>query len=111
MELRSAEQIEKAKEEGREEEVGLDGHPVGKLYVGRAQSKAERQAELQGKFPAASKPSAGVNLYVKNLAESTDNSALRALFEPHGKVTSAAAMKDDRGKCKGFGFVCFDSPD
>merc|ERR550532_1681310 len=40
-----------------------------------------------------------------------DESALRALFECFGNITSAAAMKDDRGRCKGFGFVCFASPD
>merc|ERR1719324_203905 len=54
---------------------------------------------------------AGVNLYVKNLDESTDNDSLRALFEPFGTITSVVAMRDEKEKCKGFGFVCFASPD
>eukprot|EP00413_Alexandrium_margalefii_P039370 CAMPEP_0204580322 /NCGR_PEP_ID=MMETSP0661-20131031/43998_1 /ASSEMBLY_ACC=CAM_ASM_000606 /TAXON_ID=109239 /ORGANISM="Alexandrium margalefi, Strain AMGDE01CS-322" /LENGTH=417 /DNA_ID=CAMNT_0051589405 /DNA_START=60 /DNA_END=1310 /DNA_ORIENTATION=- len=112
-EMRTEEEIEKAKEEGKEEEVGPDGHPVGKLYVQRAQSKAERQAELRGKFNTGPKDSKhqGVNLYVKNLDEDTEEAGLRELFEPFGTITSVAAPQDDKGKCKGFGFVCFQSPD
>merc|ERR1712137_358049 len=87
------------------------------LYVQRAQSKLERQTELRERFASSGSGGGGggrtqgVNLYVKNLEESTDDSALRALFECFGNITSAAAMKDDRGRCKGFGFVCFASPD
>eukprot|EP00413_Alexandrium_margalefii_P023800 CAMPEP_0204578180 /NCGR_PEP_ID=MMETSP0661-20131031/42773_1 /ASSEMBLY_ACC=CAM_ASM_000606 /TAXON_ID=109239 /ORGANISM="Alexandrium margalefi, Strain AMGDE01CS-322" /LENGTH=548 /DNA_ID=CAMNT_0051587085 /DNA_START=126 /DNA_END=1768 /DNA_ORIENTATION=+ len=111
-EMRSQEEIDKAKEEGKEEEVGIDGHPVGKLYVQRAQTKAERQAELRDKFSGSKEPKqTGVNLYVKNLDENTDEAGLRALFEPFGNITSVAAPQDDKGKCKGFGFVCFASPD
>eukprot|EP00421_Protoceratium_reticulatum_P057403 CAMPEP_0168506768 /NCGR_PEP_ID=MMETSP0228-20121227/77543_1 /TAXON_ID=133427 /ORGANISM="Protoceratium reticulatum, Strain CCCM 535 (=CCMP 1889)" /LENGTH=515 /DNA_ID=CAMNT_0008523869 /DNA_START=125 /DNA_END=1668 /DNA_ORIENTATION=+ len=111
-ELRTPEEIEKAKEEGKEEEVGVDGHPIGKLYAQRAQSKTERQAELREKFSSSKEPrQQGVNLYVKNLDENTDEAALRELFEPFGAITSVAAPLDDRSKCKGFGFVCFASPD
>jgi len=110
--MRTPEEVEKAKEEGKEDEVGVDGHPVGKLYVQRAQSKAERQAELREKFSSSKEPKqAGVNLYVKNLDENTDEAGLRALFESFGQITSVAAPSDDKGKCKGFGFVCFASPD
>eukprot|EP00418_Pyrodinium_bahamense_P098844 CAMPEP_0179035634 /NCGR_PEP_ID=MMETSP0796-20121207/13210_1 /TAXON_ID=73915 /ORGANISM="Pyrodinium bahamense, Strain pbaha01" /LENGTH=648 /DNA_ID=CAMNT_0020731909 /DNA_START=83 /DNA_END=2029 /DNA_ORIENTATION=+ len=111
-EMRSPEEVEKAKEEGKEDEVGIDGHPVGKLYVQRAQSKSERQAELRDKFSSSKEPKQqGVNLYVKNLDENTDQDGLRALFESFGAITSVAAPTDDKGKCKGFGFVCFASPD
>jgi len=111
-EMRTPEEVEKAKEEGKEDEVGIDGHPVGKLYVQRAQSKAERQAELREKFSGSKEPKqAGVNLYVKNLDENTDEAGLRALFESFGQITSVATPTDDKGKCKGFGFVCFASPD
>merc|ERR1719476_52698 len=113
--MRAPEEIEKAEEDGKEDEVGQDGHPAGKLYVQRAQSKAERQAELRDKFAGSStkEPSKrqGVNLYVKNLEESANEETLRALFEPFGAITSVAAASDDQGKCKGFGFVCFASPD
>eukprot|EP00416_Gambierdiscus_australes_P019705 CAMPEP_0171071866 /NCGR_PEP_ID=MMETSP0766_2-20121228/10542_1 /TAXON_ID=439317 /ORGANISM="Gambierdiscus australes, Strain CAWD 149" /LENGTH=663 /DNA_ID=CAMNT_0011528419 /DNA_START=126 /DNA_END=2117 /DNA_ORIENTATION=+ len=111
-ELRTPEEIEKAKEEGKEEELGPDGHPIGKLYVQRMQPKAERLAELRDKFSTSKEPKQqGVNLYVKNLDENTDEAALRALFESFGAITSVATPTDDKGKCKGFGFVCFASPD
>ena len=41
----------------------------------------------------------GVNLYVKNLDESTDEAALKELFEAFGTVTSVAAMLDDKVLC------------
>ncbi len=45
-------------------------------------------------------------IYVGNLAFSTDSSALRALFTPHGEVTSAEVVQDrDTGRSRGFGFV------
>jgi len=87
----------------------------GKLYVQRAQTKAERAREFKRlsapKATAAAGAAAGVNLYVKNLDEATDNDSLKALFEPFGEITSAIAMKDDKDKCKGFGFVSFKSSD
>ena len=46
------------------------------------------------------------NIYVGNLAFSTDSSALRTLFAPHGEVTSAQVVEDrDTGRSRGFGFV------
>eukprot|EP00927_Polykrikos_kofoidii_P082211 TRINITY_DN810_c0_g1_i1.p1 TRINITY_DN810_c0_g1~~TRINITY_DN810_c0_g1_i1.p1 ORF type:complete len:645 (-),score=158.26 TRINITY_DN810_c0_g1_i1:140-2014(-) len=91
---------------GKEDELDADGHPYGRLYVQRAQTKEERQAALRDKFGEA-----GVNLFVKNLSENTDDDSLRELFQPFGRVTSATCPRDDRGKCKGFGFVCFESAD
>ena len=52
------------------------------------------------------------NLYVGNLAFSTDTAALRALFAPHGEVTSAQVVQDrDTGRSRGFGFVEMTSAD
>jgi len=108
--LRSEE--EKTEAEGKEEVLGPDGHPEHLLYAQRAQTKAERQAQFREKTTGQESGKAqGVNLYVKNLDETTDDASLRELFEPFGTVTSVAAMKDDRSRCKGFGFVCFASPD
>ena len=50
-------------------------------------------------------------MYIKNLDETTDDDGLKELFEEFGTITSVAAMKEENGKCKGFGFVCFSSPD
>lgn len=86
-----------------------------KLFVTRAQKKAEREEELrksheQAKIEKMSKYQ-GVNLYIKNLEDDIDDERLRAEFEPFGTITSAKVMRDDKGTSKGFGFVCFSSPD
>lgn len=112
--MRTEEQKAKDEEDGKEpDEVDATGHPVHLLYVQRAQTKAERQAELREKYgtPSGDGKQQGVNLFVKNLDDSTDEAALKELFEPFGSVTSAATPKDEKGRSKGFGFVCFASPD
>merc|ERR1712218_206693 len=84
------------------------------IYCGRAQKKAERQAELKKKFDALKQERMqryqGVNLYVKNLDDTVDDDRLRKEFTPFGTITSAKVMNED-GRSKGFGFVCFSSPE
>jgi polyadenylate-binding protein len=84
------------------------------LYVGRAQKKNERQVELKRRFEELkmerSNRYQGVNLYVKNLDDSIDDERLRKEFAPFGTITSAKVMMED-GRSKGFGFVCFSSPE
>lgn len=105
-----------------------------KIYVGRAQKKAERQAELKNKFETLkherNQRYQGVNLYVKNLDDSISDDILREHFAAYGNITSAKVMTDadlelmrgikapvmdvpEDGKegtrSKGFGFVCFTS--
>ncbi|HOE97160.1 MAG TPA: RNA-binding protein [Candidatus Sumerlaeota bacterium] len=47
-----------------------------------------------------------MNIYVGNLSYQTTESGLRAAFEEHGEVSSAAIIKDaETGRSKGFGFV------
>ena len=46
------------------------------------------------------------NIYVGNLAFSTDSDALRDLFAAYGEVTKAQVVTDrDTGRSRGFGFV------
>jgi RNA recognition motif-containing protein len=46
------------------------------------------------------------NIYVGNLAFSTDSAALRKLFAGFGEVSSAQVIEDrDTGRSRGFGFV------
>ncbi|KAI0807560.1 hypothetical protein C8Q74DRAFT_1228058 [Fomes fomentarius] len=90
-------------------------HHGRKLFVARAQKKAEREEELrksyeQAKLEKLSKYQ-GVNLYIKNLEDEVDDDRLRQEFEPFGTITSAKVMRDEKGTSKGFGFVCFSSPD
>merc|ERR1711971_231002 len=84
------------------------------LYVGRAQKKAERQMELKKKFEQLKLERLnryqGVNLYVKNLDDTIDDERLRKEFAPYGTITSAKVMNEE-GRSKGFGFVCFSSPE
>ena len=48
----------------------------------------------------------GRKLHVGNLSYEVDNSALSAMFAPHGTVDSANVIEDrDTGRSKGFGFV------
>jgi polyadenylate-binding protein len=86
-----------------------------KLFVGRAQKKSERKDELQRKFEAIKQERLskyqGVNLFVKNLDDNVNDDGLRNEFAAYGTITSAKVQTDDKGNSKGFGFVCFSSPD
>jgi polyadenylate-binding protein len=54
----------------------------------------------------------GVNLYVKNLDEDVNEDALRDAFAVQGTITSVRIMRDAAtGNSKGFGFVCYSSPE
>ncbi|XP_029993985.1 polyadenylate-binding protein 1-like [Sphaeramia orbicularis] len=84
------------------------------IYVGRAQKRLERQGELKRKFDQIKQDRIqryqGVNLYVKNLDDTIDDERLRKEFAPYGTITSAKVMTDG-AQSKGFGFVCFSSPE
>jgi len=104
--FKTAEEAEKAVEAMNGKEI--NGR---QLYVGRAQKKAERQAELRKKYDEAKAQRmnkyAGVNLYVKNLDDTIDDEKLQREFQAFGNITSAKVMTDINGRSKGFGFVCF----
>ena len=63
------------------------------VYVGRAQKKNERQAELKDKFERLKMERInryqGINLYVKNLDDNVDDERLRKQFQQFGTITSA----------------------
>ncbi|OWB79612.1 hypothetical protein B5S32_g3841 [[Candida] boidinii] len=86
-----------------------------KLYVGRAQKKKERLEELKQQYESARQEKLskfqGVNLFVKNLDDSVNDEQLREEFSPFGTITSAKVMYDEAGKSKGFGFVCYTTPE
>ena len=90
--------------------------PNGKrLYCNRAQKKSERLSYLRRKFDAMKMERISryqdVNLYVKNLDDEIDDECLRTEFSKFGSITSAKVMTHDNGESKGFGFVCFTSPE
>jgi len=86
-----------------------------KIYAGKAQKKAKREAELKQKFEQLRLERVakfqGMNLYIKNLDDDIDDERLKAEFAPFGTITSCKIMRDDKGHSKGFGFVCFSGPE
>ena len=99
----------------------MNGHKVfggdKELYVGRAEKESERKDKLKKKYDQIRmerlKNNQLVNLYIKNLDDSIDDEKLRQTFQSYGTITSAKVMRDkDRPEVsKGFGFVCFSSPE
>ncbi len=89
--------------------------PGRRLFVGRAQRKEEREKELRERFEQLKaerqKKYAGVNLYVKNLADGIDKDRLIQEFSKFGQITSARVMQDESQKSHGFGFVCYATAD
>ncbi|KAK7315387.1 hypothetical protein VNO77_33933 [Canavalia gladiata] len=81
------------------------------LYVGRAQRKVEREAELKAKFEqerlSRYEKLQGANLYLKNLDDSINDEKLKELFSEFGTTTSCKVMLDAHGNSKGSGFVAF----
>ncbi len=76
-----------------------------KLFVARAQNRAERLIELRQKY--LQRQSRGNNLYVRNFDPTFTDENLRELFKGFGEIKSCRAMNDDKGHPRGFGFVSF----
>ncbi|KAJ6708393.1 POLYADENYLATE-BINDING PROTEIN 7 [Salix viminalis] len=85
------------------------------IYVARAQTKAERQGILSAQFEQRRKERLqkfkGLNVYVKHIDENVDDSQLNDYFSQCGVISSAKIMRDQKGASKGFGFVCFSTPE
>jgi len=103
---------------GKKFAFSVDGEELEReLFVGRAQKKSEREREMRAKFDAQKMDRIskfqGVNLYVKNLDDTVTDDMLRDEFSIMGTITSARVMKDmgKDGRSRGFGFVCFSSPE
>lgn len=66
------------------------------IYVGRAQKKAEREAELRAKIKlkrlSKYEKLKGANLYVKNLDDSINDERLKELFSEFGTVSSCKVV-------------------
>lgn len=97
------------------EAAAAEGAEPRTLFVSRAQKKSERERELRKKYAEIQNSKiqsyAGVNLYIKNLDDQIADKDLHAAFESYGTITSARVMRHPDGSSKGFGFVCFSTPD
>ncbi|KAL8541431.1 hypothetical protein ACS0TY_002627 [Phlomoides rotata] len=81
-------------------------------YVGRAQTKFERQQEIRHQLECVKEAfDEGSNLYVKNLDDSIGDKKLKELFSPFGSVTSCRVIQDEKGLSTGRGMVAFSSPE
>ncbi|KAF9597546.1 hypothetical protein IFM89_019537, partial [Coptis chinensis] len=95
----------------------MDGKQLGSkvLYVARAQKRAERELILRRQFEERRKEQIqkykGSNVYVKNIDDDADEDELRDLFSQCGTITSIKLMHDEKGISRGFGFVCFSTPE
>ncbi|KAK4348701.1 hypothetical protein RND71_031456 [Anisodus tanguticus] len=85
------------------------------LFVGKAQKKSEREADLRAKFEqeraSRFEKLKGANLYLKNLDDSVNDENLKELFAEYGTITSCKVMHDAKGASKGSGFVAFSTPE
>eukprot|EP01105_Mastigella_eilhardi_P016214 TRINITY_DN3700_c0_g1_i2.p1 TRINITY_DN3700_c0_g1~~TRINITY_DN3700_c0_g1_i2.p1 ORF type:complete len:564 (+),score=168.84 TRINITY_DN3700_c0_g1_i2:633-2324(+) len=113
--------VEAVKQMNDSTELAAEGK---KLFVGRAMMRLERNAYLHRLFEgqygqpgSAATRRGGNNLYVKNLDDAVTPDELRKFFAPSGtngadSITSAVVMMEEKtGTSKGFGFVCFTSPE
>ncbi|KNC79589.1 polyadenylate-binding protein 1 [Sphaeroforma arctica JP610] len=75
------------------------------VYVGIFKPKKERDGEKGDKQQTFN------NVFVKNLADDAGDDELKAEFEKYGPITSCVIARDDEGKSKGFGFICFEEPE
>ena len=48
---------------------------------------------------------------MKNIDDDVTEEELRVHFSQCGSITSAKLMQDDKGISRGFGFVCFSTPE
>jgi len=53
----------------------------------------------------------GTNLYVKNLEDEIDEERFKKEFSAFGNIYSAKIMTDEKGNSRGFGFVCYNTPE
>lgn len=86
-----------------------------KVWCGRAQKKAERESELRKKHEQMKMDRLtkyqGINLYIKNLEDDVTEERLQKEFAAFGDIKSVKIMKDEKGVSRGFGFVCFSTPE
>jgi len=86
------------------------------LYVSKGQKKSERTREIKSKVDALNQEKLakfnGMNLFIKNLDDSITEDILKETFDKFGTITSAKVVRDEQlGTSKGFGYVCFSSPE
>lgn len=91
----------------------LNGSKLGEkaIFCCRAQKKNERRQRLRKEWEQQKlNKYQGINLYVKNIEDEIDDERFRKEFGAFGNVVSHKIMAEN-GSSKGFGFVCYSSPE
>jgi polyadenylate-binding protein len=90
-------------------------HKEKAIFCGPAEKAAQRRSKLKAQFDKIKQDQIlkyqNVNLYIKNLDDTISEEKLKQIFEPFGVITSHKLMCDDKGVSKGFGFVCYTTPE
>ncbi|XP_030495628.1 polyadenylate-binding protein 7 [Cannabis sativa] len=96
---------------------GMNGSELGSqiLYVARAQKAVERKQILKHQYEEKRKEKIkkykNSNVYIKNIDDDVTEEELKEHFSQCGTITSVKLMTNDKGINKGFGFVCFSTPE
>jgi len=78
----------------------------------RAMKKVERETKLKREWEQQKfNKYHGINLYVKHIEDEVDEESLKREFSAYGEVKSCKIAVDEKGISKGFGFVCFSTPE
>ena len=94
-------------EEARNERVQVRAARASHVHTRRSAATPPHSATPPAPQLSTLQAYEGKNLYMKNLPEDADDERLREVFAEHGNITSVKVMRDEKGKSKGFGFVCF----
>jgi polyadenylate-binding protein len=92
----------------------LNGRKLGNKTITccRAMKRLERETKLKREWEQQKfNKYHGINLYVKHIEDEVDEETLRREFSAFGEVKSCKIPLDEKGSSKGFGFVCFSTPE
>jgi polyadenylate-binding protein len=92
----------------------LNGRKLGNKNITccRAMKRVERETKLKREWEQQKfNKYHGINLYVKHIEDEVDEETLRREFSAFGEVKSCKIPVDEKGSPKGFGFVCFSTPE
>jgi len=92
----------------------LNGKRIGNKTITccRAMKRFERETKLKREWEQQKfNKYHGINLYVKHLEDEVDEEMLKREFSTFGEVKSCKISVDEKGISRGFGFVCFSTPD
>jgi len=92
----------------------LNGKKLGNKNITccRAMKRVERETKLKREWEQQKfNKYHGINLYVKHIEDEVDEETLRREFSAFGEVKSCKIPLDEKGSPKGFGFVCFSTPE